>query len=113
MEKTIKIGEKEILMKATGNTPKRYRNEFNEDLLIKLQNLYNHLNHKTGEFQGEVDLSVVENLAYIMAKQADPEIGSIEEWLDEFEVADIYNAMPQILGVWGSSTETLSRPKKG
>lgn len=113
MEKTIQIGGKDVLMKATANTPKRYRNEYNEDLLIKLQHLYNHLDRKTGEFVGEVDLAVVENLAYIMAKQADPEIGSQEEWLDGFEMVDIYNAMPQILSVWGNSTETLSTPKKG
>lgn len=112
MEKTITIGNREITMKATANTPKRYRNEFNKDLLIELQNLFNHLDKKTGEFVGQVDLSLVENLAYIMAKQADPEIGTQDDFLDQFEVADIYNAMPQILGVWSTSTETLSTAKK-
>ena len=66
MEKTITIGNREITMKATANTPKRYRNEFNKDLLIELQNLFNHLDKKTGEFVGQVDLSLVENLAYII-----------------------------------------------
>ena len=112
MEKTIKIGEYDIVMKATANTPKRYRNEFNKDLLLELQKLFSHLDFDTGEFKGEVDLSLVENLAYIMAKQADPEIGTQDDFLDRFEVADIYNAMPDILGVWSVSSETLSNSKK-
>ena len=111
MEKTINIGNREIKLKATANTPKRYRNTFNEDLLIKLQDLFNHMD-KNGAFVGNADLSVVENLAYIMAKQADDTIGTQEEWLDNFEATDIYNAMPEIMGVWGASTSTLSTAKK-
>lgn len=111
MEKTIKIGEIEVPMKATANTPKRYRQEYNKDLIIEMQRLYNHLDTKTGSFTGEANLEVIENLAYIMARQAGEE-RSQEDWLDEFGPTDIYNAMAQIISVWTGSTETLSKAKK-
>lgn len=110
MEKTIKIGQLEITMKATANTPKRYRNTFNRDLITEMQKLYMHLDTKSGQLKGDVDFSVIENLAYIMAKQYDDTIGTQEEWLDNFGIADIYFAMPQILALWGESQQTLSTP---
>ena len=114
MEKTITIGNREITMKATANTPKRYRNEFNKDLLIELQNLFNHLDKKTGEFVGQVDLSLVENLAYIMAKQADPDIPDTPDaWLDSIEgIFSIYEVLPAILELWQLSLATTSSARK-
>ena len=113
MEKTIMIGEHKVPMKATGNTPKRYRNEFNEDLLMKLNNLYQQTDKTTGAINDGADLSVIENLAYIMAKQADPTIGSQDDWLDQFNPLDIYLSMKEIMNVWTESTQTLSQTKKG
>lgn len=110
MEKIVKIGNQEVALKATANTPKRYRDTFNKDLIVELQKLYAHVDQETGTFIGEVNLEVVENLAYIMAKQANNKIKSIDDWLDDFEATDIYNSLPAILGVWASSTETLSTP---
>lgn len=112
MEKIIKIGNKEVGMKATANTPKRYRNTFNKDLITQMQKLYLHLDTKTGEFKGDANFEVVENLAYIMAKQYDDSIGTQEEWMDEFGITDFYFAMPQVLGLWGESQTTLSTPSK-
>ena len=111
MEKTIKIGEKEITMKATGNTPKRYREEFNKDLIVEYQNLLRQIDDN-GNFTDKADLGVVERLAYIMAKQYDSNIGSLDEWLDGFGVMDIFNAVAQIFSVWVASSETLSDSKK-
>lgn len=112
MEKIVNIGGNEILMKATANTPKRYRETFGKDLLIELQKLYGQVDKKTGAFIGEVDFSLVENLAFTMARQADDSLDDQEEWLDQFELVDLYNAMPEILSVWSESTTTLSQPKK-
>ena len=47
-----------------------------------------------------------------MAKQYDNEIGTQDEWMDNFGVTDLYFAMPLILGLWGDSQETLSTPSK-
>lgn len=113
MEKTVKIGAFEVPMKATANTPKRYRHEFNADLLLELQKIYKSTDKKTGAIAEGTDLSVIENLAYIMAKQANPEIGTQDDWLDQFEPLDIYSSMRDIIGVWTASTQTMSTSKKG
>ena len=98
-------------MKATGNTPKRYRDTFNKDLLVEYQNLLKKIDPE-GNFQEGADLGVVERLAYVMAKQYDNNIGTLEEWLDEFGVMDIFNSLADIFSVWNASSETLSDSKK-
>ena len=43
-------------------------------------------------------LEMFENIAYIMAKHADPTIpDSPEEWLDEFSTFSIYQVLPKII----------------
>lgn len=111
MEKTITIGNVEVTMRATGNTPKRYRETFNKDLLVEYQKLLRHIDDE-GNFDDNADLGVVERLAYIMAKQYDENIGTLEEWLDQFGVMDIFNSLNQIVTVWTKNTETLSDSKK-
>lgn len=111
MEKTVKIGNAEILMKATGNTPKRYREMFNKDLIVEYQRLLKNIDDN-GNFTDKADLGVMDRLAYTMAKQANNDIPDIDEWLDQFAPLDIYNAMADILGVWVRSSETLSESKK-
>ena len=111
MEKTIKIGDIDVTLKATGNTPKRYREMFNKDLLVEYQKLIRNID-SNGDFSDNADLGVIDRLAYTMAKQYDNTIGDLEEWLDQFGVMDIYNSLAQILSVWQTSSETLSESKK-
>lgn len=48
-----------------------------------------------------------------MAFHADPTIpGTIEEWLDEFEMFSIYQVLPEILDLWGSNLVTDIESKK-
>ena len=59
------------------------------------------------------DLEIFENVAYIMAFHADPTIpGTIEEWLDQFEMFSIYEILPEILELWGSNLFTDVNAKK-
>ena len=59
------------------------------------------------------DLEIFENVAYIMAWHADPTIpGTIEEWLDEFEMFSIYQVLPEILDLWGANLVTDIESKK-
>ena len=59
------------------------------------------------------DLEIFENVAYIMALHADPTIpGTIEEWLDQFEMFSIYVILPEILELWGSNLFTDVTPSK-
>ena len=113
MEEKITIGDKEIMMRANANTPRKYREAFGRDLLVDLTVLLKHIDRASGQLVGDFDFSTVENLAFTMAKQYDPSIGGIDEWLEQFDgIDDVYIAMPQIFGLWEKSKKTTSEPKK-
>ena len=58
-------------------------------------------------------LTIFENLAYTMAKQADPSIpDTADEWLDTFNMFSIYIVLPQIIELWQLSNLPLSTSKK-
>ena len=58
-------------------------------------------------------LETFENIAYLMAKHADPSLpDSAEEWLDEFSVFSIYQVLPEIIELWGLNVQTQSTAKK-
>lgn len=111
MIKAIRIGNNNINMKVTANTPRLYREMFNRDLIVEMQSLLNHIGKK-GEITQGFDFGVIERLAYTMAYQYDKSIGNIDEWLDGFGIEDIYLAMSDILAVWNASKTTTSEPKK-
>ena len=53
------------------------------------------------------------NVAYIMAWHADPSIpGTIDEWLEDFEMFSIYEILPEILELWGDNLMTQVDVKK-
>lgn len=110
MEKTVNIGNKEIPMKVNANTPRMYREEFGKDMIVDLQKFMNHID-KTGAIKGDFDFSVIENMAFVMQKQAGG-CKTIEEFLDQFEIDDVYTAMADIIGLWNLSKRTTSEAKK-
>ena len=58
-------------------------------------------------------LEMFENIAYIMAKHADPTIpDSPEEWLDEFSTFSIYQMLPKIIELWCLNVQTDVESKK-
>jgi hypothetical protein len=66
-----------------------------------------------GACHGENSLEAFENIAYLMAKHADPSIpDTAEEWLEEFSVFSIYQVLPEIISLWGVNLETQSEAKK-
>ena len=109
MKRTIVIDGNEVEMKCTGATPSYYRDIFGRDLFIEFAKLSN--SYKNGI--ENMDFSVVENLAYTMAYQADRTIGTKLEWLDSFEhTSAIYDAMEDILGLYTDGLKTISEVKK-
>lgn len=106
MERQVKIGNQEVTMRVNGNTPRLYREVFGQDLLTTIQKVLSKENDDAGAME------VTENLAYIMSKQADSSIGTIEEWLDQFEMLDIYNASAEIIALWANNQKTTSQAKK-
>ena len=114
-EKTVLVSGKEVRFRSSAAVPRLYRIKFKRDIfkdLSKLEASYKGKTEDGAEIQIE-DLEIFENVAYIMAWHADPAIpGTIEEWLDEFEMFSIYEILPEILDLWGSNLVTDIQSKK-
>lgn len=108
MEKTITFNGKDIKFKSSGALPRIYRTTFNEDLFADISKLEG----VTGEeAMGSGVISTLENVAFCMAKHADPNIGDdIIEWLESFETFALVQALPEILDLWTKEIESKSTP---
>ena len=115
LEKTVTISGREVKFRSSATVPRLYRIKFKRDIfkdLSKLEASYKGKADDGEELQIE-DLEIFENVAYIMAFHADPTIpGTIEEWLDEFEMFSIYQVLPEILELWGANLVTDIESKK-
>jgi len=109
MKDTVTIAGKPVELKATASTIRKYRAWFNRDLLADFKKVQSAF-EKDGEVTGEI-FELVENLTYVMAKQADPTIPSIDEWLDQFETFPISEFAVQVVMLWVSSMQSLSQSK--
>ena len=109
MERLIQIGDKEVLFKATASTARRYRERFTSHVSMDIQKLM----PKDGQNNGMVELSIFEQLAYTMAKQADPSIpDDPDEWLDGFDTFSVYEVMPELIALWVGSVAPMEESKK-
>lgn len=115
IQKTVMVGDKEVKFRSSATIPRLYRVKFRRDIfkdLSKLEKSYKDKDDGTKEMEIE-DLEIFENVAYIMAFHADPTIpGTIDEWLDQFEMFSIYEVLPEILELWGSNLFTDATAKK-
>ncbi len=58
-------------------------------------------------------LEIFENVAYIMAFQADRTIpDTIDQWLDQFEMFSIYEVLGELVQLWGDNLFTSASAKK-
>ena len=110
MEKIIKVGGKAVGFKTTASTIVKYRRKFNRDLFDDIQAIL----PKAVENKLNVsDLECFENIAYIMARQYDSTIpDDPDDWLDQFEMFDIYHILPEIADLWVKNTFEISQSKK-
>lgn len=116
ISKTIEIDGKQVEFKASAAIPRLYRIKFRRDIfqdVQKLANSWDEKNQDESKIFEIIDLEIFENMAYIMAKHADPNTpGTIEEWLEQFNVFSIYEILPVILELWNLNQETLVESKK-
>lgn len=69
-------------------------------------------------YDGDLELALIpeslfENIAYTMAKHADPQIpNEVDEWLDGFNTFSIYQVLPQLIELWGFNVQTDVEAKK-
>lgn len=113
--KTIEIDGRPVAFNASAAVPRIYRAKFGRDLFADLEKLMSSVN---GGNEAESALTVetlemFEDIAYTMAKHADPGVPETpEEWLDEFNIFSIYAILPQIVEMWRLNSMTTSESKK-
>ena len=115
MVKKIEIDGKEVAFRASAAIPRIYRMKFQRDIYKDLAALEKAIGDNTGEVSNldMFSLEMFENIAYIMAKHADPSIpDSPEEWLDEFNTFSIYQVLPKIIELWGLNVKVDVEAKK-
>ena len=113
--KKLDIDGKQVPFKASAAIPRIYRIKFGRDIYKDLNALEKSIG-KGNEKDSNLDLfslEMFENIAYVMAKHADPNIPDTpEEWLDEFNTFSIYQILPQLIELWGLNVKTDVEAKK-
>lgn len=106
-----------VPFKASAAVPRLYRLKFGRDIYKDFAALQKSVNENEDTENSALSiesLEVFENVAYIMAKHADPEgfPSEPDEWLEQFNTFSIYEILPQLLSLWGLNIETQVQSKK-
>ena len=115
MVQNIEIDGKQVPFRASAAIPRIYRMKFQRDIYKDLAALEKAVGNNTEEVSNldMFSLEMFENIAYIMAKHADPGIPDTpEEWLDEFNTFSIYQVLPKIIELWGLNVKVDVEAKK-
>ena len=115
IKRTIEIDGQEVAFKASAAIPRIYRLKFHRDIYKDLTALEKSVGDNSEGSSGldMFSLEMFENIAYVMAKHADPKIpDSPEEWLDEFNTFSIYQVLPKLIQLWGLNVQTDVQSKK-
>lgn len=111
MQQLVKIGEKEVEMRATAATAIRYRNVFHGDIMTELIEMN----------PEKIDAKVIEKiqqLGFIMAKTAEgANMSALTqdnylEWLDQFDSVDLMTASKDIITIYIGGKVSSSELKK-
>ena len=115
MTRKVEIDGKEVAFRASAAVPRIYRIRFQRDIYKDLSALERSVG-KGDEGESGLDLfslELFENIAFIMAKHADPSIPDTpEEWLDGFGTFSIYQVLPQLIELWGLNVKSDVEAKK-
>ncbi len=116
LTREIEIDGRKVPFKASAAILRLYRHTFGRDLLqdiLCLEQAYQQAGE--GRPLAGTDLEILENVAYCMAKHADPEgvPATVEAWLDEFAVFSFCQIFPQIVDLWlENKAPTVASKKK-
>ena len=109
--KTIEIDGKEVKFKASAAVPRLYRIKFGRDIYRDFTALQEGVKNENQDIES---LELFENIAYIMARHADPDNVPTEpdEWLEQFGIFSIYEVLPKLIEPWGINLQTQVQAKK-
>lgn len=124
--RTVIIDGREVNMRASALLPRLYRFKFGRDIIQDIGQLrksykkYMDLPEDATDEEREaaqlsiVDLSIFEDLAWLMIKHAGEEVPDTPDaWLESIDgIFSVYEVMPVIFDLWGESMRTMSVPKK-
>lgn len=113
----IPVGSITIPMRASAQIPRLYRVKFGRDIMRDMMRLQKNMHAAQENPDADLDaadLTIFEDVAWIMAKHADPNVPSNpDEWLDSIPgVLSIYEALPEIISLWADNLKTTSVPRK-
>lgn len=128
MERTIRVDGREVRFRASAAIPRMYRLKFRRDILQDMKTIQTTIQESEEARQAAIAaceedagssipleaLTLFENVAYLMARHADPEHtpDNVEKWLDEFGTFSIYTVFPVIQELWTENLQTLNTSKK-
>ena len=116
IKKNITIDGMEIPFKASASLPRLYRAKFRKDIFKDFAALKTSVDENDEQESGlDIDsLEVFENIAWTMAKHADPQNvpDNPDDWLEQFNTFSIYEVLPQLFELWGLNLETQAESKK-
>ena len=116
IKKNITIDGIDVPFKASAAVPRLYRLKFGRDIYKDFSNLQKNI--KDGDEENSTldieSLEVFENIAFVMAKHADPENvpDNPDDFLEQFNTFSIYEILPQLIELWGLNTATQVESKK-
>lgn len=117
IKKMITVDGIEVPFKASATVPRLYRAKFRKDIFKDFAALKDSVDENDEKESGLniESLEVFENIAWTMAKHADPENvpDNPDEWLEQFNTFSIYEVLPQLFELWGLNLETQAESKKG
>lgn len=123
MEKTIKIGEKELTVKSTAGSLFRYKANFRRDGIKDLLSLAKGIKDIKSDSEEDImkmlenenfNLDVFFNFLWVFAKAADDSIPPIEKWLDGFDLPPldfVVEVLPQVQPLLFSAIKTSVKSK--
>lgn len=112
MEKTIWVNGKEVRLRATAALPIRYKAQFGRDLFADIFKMKPAI--EDGDFS-QLDSLILYDLAWLMAKSANPDIPDLEEWLDQFDafpVEEVFITCMEMLAALMASKKKPHRPRR-
>ncbi len=113
MEKILTIDGRQVKFKSTGAFLLRYKAQFGRDALQDIFRLQTAVDAEGAiKDASALDLEIIYNLIWTLAKTADPGIPPPLEWLDEFSEFPLADIVPEVADMIFSCLGSTVESKK-
>ena len=113
MEKILTIDGRQVKFKSTGAFLLRYKTQFGRDALKDIYKLQGSIDAEGNIANIDIlDLEVIYDLVWTLAKTADPSIPPPMEWLDTFGEFPLAEIVPEVIDLIYSSLGVTIESKK-